>query len=104
LYCYGYEKTKDNKEINGLYIFIFQFMQKVIAYRFSTIALISGAPKYDNQLASVAKTLKKVSKENVDFVGVAGSEYHSLFEKVYAPSSLLDNYEFEVTRAYNSYH
>lgn len=79
-------------------------MRKVIAFQFSTIALISGATKYDSQLASVASTLKKVSKENIEFVGVVGSEYHSLFEKVYAPSSLLDNYEFEVTRAYNSYH
>lgn len=49
-------------------------MQKIIQYRFSsTIALISGAPKYDSQLHNIAKTLEKVSNKQVSFVGVVGS-------------------------------
>jgi hypothetical protein len=49
-------------------------MRKVIGFRFSTvIALISGAPKFDNQLASIANTLKRVSKDDIEFVGVPGA-------------------------------
>jgi len=48
-------------------------MRKVIGFKFSTvIALISGAPKYDSQLASIANTLKRVSNNDVEFVGVPG--------------------------------
>jgi hypothetical protein len=48
-------------------------MRKVIAFKFSTvIALISGAPKYDHQLALIANTLKRVSNNHVEFVGVPG--------------------------------
>lgn len=70
-------------------------MRKIIQYKFSsTIALISGAPKYDLQVKNIAKTLSKVSKNEVSLVGVVGSEHQSLFSKVYASSDLLDNYEF----------
>jgi len=49
-------------------------MRKIIQYQFSsTIALISGAPKYDSQLNHIAKTLEKVSNQKVSFVGVVGS-------------------------------
>ena len=73
-------------------------------FGFSSIALISGAPKYDRYLASIANTLQKASKGSVSLVGVVGSEWQSSLSKVYASSDLLDNHEFEVTRAYNSYH
>lgn len=68
-------------------------MRKVIAFRFSTvIALISGAPKFDSQLASIANTLKKVSNNQVEFVGVCGPNESALFSKVYASSATLDPY------------
>lgn len=67
-------------------------MRKIIQYRFSsTIALISGATKFDSQLQKIAKTLQTVSNKQVSFVGVAGSENQELFSKVYASSALLDN-------------
>jgi hypothetical protein len=37
-------------------------MIKLNRFAFSTIALISGAPKYDSYVASLATTLQKVSK------------------------------------------
>ena len=37
-------------------------------------------------------------------MGVIGSQHESAFSKVYASSNMLDNQEFEVTRAYNTYH
>jgi hypothetical protein len=79
-------------------------MIKLNHFGFSTIALISGAPKYDRYLSSVAHTLQKTSKDSLSIVGVVGSDWQSSFSKVYASSDLLDNYEFEVTRAYNTYH
>lgn len=79
-------------------------MIKFNHFGFSTIALISGAPKYDRYLASIANTLQQTSKGSVSLVGVVGSERQSSFSKVYASSEMLDNYEFEVTRAYNTYH
>lgn len=59
---------------------------------FSTIALISGAPKYDQYVGQIASTLQKVSKGSVSLVGVVGSDLHSSFSKTYASSDLLDNY------------
>lgn len=79
-------------------------MIRINRFGFSTIALISGAPKYDRYLASIANTLQKTSKGSVNLVGVVGSEWQSSLSKVYANSDMLDNYEFEVTRAYNTYH
>ena len=79
-------------------------MIKLNRFAFSTIALISGAPKHDAYVASIAETLKKVSSDSPSFVGVVGSPFESAFSKVYANSSVLDNEEFEVTRAYNTYH
>jgi hypothetical protein len=35
---------------------------------------------------------------------VIGSQYESTLSKVYANSNTLNNNEFEVTRAYNTYH
>lgn len=37
-------------------------------------------------------------------MGAVSDEYGQSFDDIYASSNLLDNYEFEVTRAYNSYH
>ena len=37
-------------------------------------------------------------------MGAVSDEFSENFDDVYASSTLLDNYEFEVTRAYNSYH
>ena len=79
-------------------------MIKLNRFAFSTIALISGAPRHDAYVASIANTIQKVSSEQNTFVGVIGSPYESALSKVYANSNLLDNDEFEVTRAYNTYH
>ena len=78
-------------------------MRKIVQFRFSTVVLISGAPKHDKETAHIANTLQKVSGSKVAFLGVAGDAHQSLFSKVFASSSLLDNNEFEVTRAYNTY-
>ena len=69
-------------------------MIRLNRFTFSTIALISGAPKYDKYLASIASTLQKVSKEPVSLVGVVGSEWKSSLSKTYASSNLLNNYDF----------
>jgi|JI9StandDraft_1071089.scaffolds.fasta_scaffold308711_1 hypothetical protein len=79
-------------------------MIRLTRYGFSTVALISGAPRYDQYTASIANTLKKVSNGSTSLVGVIGAAENQSYGKVYASSSLLDNYEFEVTRAYNTYH
>ena len=68
------------------------------------MVLISGAPKYDNQVAEIANTLKTVTNHNIALWGVIGSSHEALFSKILASSNLLDNNEFEVTRAYNTYH
>lgn len=48
-------------------------MIRINRFGFSTIAIISGAPKYDRYLASIANTLQKTSKGSVNLVGVVGS-------------------------------
>jgi len=70
-------------------------------FAFSTIALISGAPRYDEYTARIAATLQKVSGEKPTIVGVVGSAFESTFSKVYASSSHLDNHPFEVTRPFS---
>lgn len=67
-------------------------MIRLNRFAFSTIAIISGAPKHDPYVANIVNTIKKVSKEPVDFVGVVGSELESSFSKVYASSNMLDNH------------
>lgn len=80
-------------------------LRKIMRFNFSkTIALISGAPKYDLEVSKIASTFKEVSNNEVSIVGVIGDEHSQSFSDIYASSGLLDNYEFEVTRAYNSYH
>ena len=79
-------------------------MIRLNRFAFSTVALISGAPKYDQYTASIANTLKTVSKGSTSIVGVIGADENQSFGQIYASSSKLDNYEFEVTRAYNTYH
>lgn len=81
-------------------------LRKVIRFAFSRkVALISGAPRYDPQVSEIAKTLKETATGgDVQIVGVVTDEYSSDFADIYASSKLLDNYEFEVTRPYNSYH
>jgi len=68
-----------------------KLMIKFTRFAFSTIALISGAPKHDPYVASIASTLKQVSSEAPSVVGVVGSPFESAFSKVYANSSVLDN-------------
>ncbi len=48
-------------------------MIRLNRFGFSTIALISGAPKHDQYTASIAKTLQKVSTGSNSLVGVIGS-------------------------------
>ena len=50
-------------------------MIKLNRFAFSTIALISGAPKYDRYVASIASTLQRVSNDSPSIVGVVGSSY-----------------------------
>jgi hypothetical protein len=50
-------------------------MIKLTRFRFSTIALISGAPKQDAYVASIANTIQKVSSEQNTLVGAIGSSY-----------------------------
>jgi hypothetical protein len=79
---------------------------RLLKFGFSNkLALISGAPKYDHEVSTIARTLKRVAGDSpVSIVGAVSDEYAESFSNIYASSSLLDNYEFEVTRAYNSYH
>lgn len=79
---------------------------RLLKFGFSNkLALISGAPKYDHEVSTIARTLKRVAGDDpVSIVGAVSDEFAESFSNVYASSSLLDNYEFEVTRAYNSYH
>ena len=78
-------------------------MLRAVSYRFSTVALISGAPKYDHQVTQIANTLKVQTGGNIALWGVVGDQHKGNFSKVLASSSLLDDNEFEVTRAYNTY-
>lgn len=79
---------------------------RLLKFGFSNkLALISGAPKYDHEVSTIARTIKRVAGDDpVSIVGAVSDEYSESFSNVYASSSHLDNYEFEVTRAYNSYH
>lgn len=68
-------------------------MRKMVQFGFSrSVALISGAPKYDPYVSEIANTLSSVSTEDVSIVGVVGDEYSEKFSDIYASSSLLDNY------------
>jgi hypothetical protein len=42
-------------------------------FAFSTIALVSGAPRHDEYTAHIAAILQKVSGEKPTIVGVVGS-------------------------------
>lgn len=79
---------------------------RLLRFGFSNkLALISGAPRYDHEVSTIARTLKRVAGDDpISIVGAVSDEFADSFSNVYASSSLLDNYEFEVTRAYNSYH
>jgi hypothetical protein len=51
---------------------------KVICTRFkfaTTVGIISGHPRYDNQTAQIIDAIKSQSKEPIEFVGVIGDEY-----------------------------
>ena len=69
-------------------------MRLINRFRFSTIAIISGAPKQDPYVSSITTTLQSLSKDKVNFVGVADASFRATFKKVYATSDLLDNQEF----------
>jgi hypothetical protein len=51
---------------------------KVICTRFkfaTTVGIISGHPRYDNQTAQIIDAIKSQSKEPIEFVGVIGDQY-----------------------------
>ena len=48
-------------------------MIRLTRFAFSTIALISGAPKHDRYVSEIVSMLKTVSAEENNFVGVTGS-------------------------------
>ena len=48
-------------------------MIRLNRFAFSTIALISGAPKHDRYVAQIVNMLKTVSTEEHNYVGVIGS-------------------------------
>jgi hypothetical protein len=51
-------------------------MQKMMRFGFSrSIALISGAPKYDLEVSKIASTLKGVPGDELSLVGVVSDEY-----------------------------
>ena len=66
-------------------------MLRAVGYRFSTVAIISGAPKYDHEAAHIASTLKTQTSGNIALWGVIGDQHKSVFSKVLASSSMLDD-------------
>jgi lipid A disaccharide synthetase len=51
---------------------------KLICTRFNfatTVGIISGHPRYDNQTARIIDAIRSQSKEPIEFVGVIGDQY-----------------------------
>jgi hypothetical protein len=67
---------------------------RLLKFGFSNkLALISGALKYDHEVSTIARTIKRVAGDDpVSIVGAVSDEYSESFSNVYASSSILDNY------------
>ena len=68
---------------------------------FSTVAIISGAPRFNKLAAKIIDNLKAVSTENINFVGAIGNEHANKLEKTYLSNEVLDHDEIVIHRNYN---
>lgn len=70
-------------------------------FRFTTIGIVSGNPKFDAQTAVLIDKIQKQSSEPVNFIGVIGDEFASKLQTRYGSTSVLDHHENVITRNYD---
>lgn len=66
----------------------------------TTIAVISGHPRFDRTASNIINAISAQSKSSVEFVGVIGDNYASQLSHRYSSTALLDHEEVEITRNY----
>lgn len=66
----------------------------------STVAVISGHPRYDRTASLIMDSLSAQSKESLQFVGVIGDKYSNKLSHSYSSSAILDHEEVQITRNY----
>ena len=66
----------------------------------TTIAVISGHPRFDRTASNIMNAIAAQSKSSVEFVGVIGDQYSNQMSQLYASTSMLDHEEVEITRNY----
>ena len=66
----------------------------------TTIAIISGHPRFDRTANNIMDAISAQSKSSVEFVGVIGDQYSNKMSNRYASTSMLDHEEVEINRNY----
>lgn len=71
--------------------------------RFSTtIAIFSGAPRFDQMAGKILHNLQTASTGEIKFVGTVGTPDQHQLEAQYPSNSVMDHDEYVITRHYNS--
>jgi hypothetical protein len=69
-------------------------------FRFATIGIISGHPRYDKYTVRIMDILKQQSTEPLNFIGSIGKENSDKLTEIFASSSILAHEEVTYTRNY----